>query len=396
MRQCYGLQRAQTAQVAQCHESRLKTPALGWRSWDGGDINRKGTCLVAWKKACRSKDQGRLGIINLRAHNKALLLKFLDKFYNHRYLPWVHLTWLKLYSRSVPPHECKPKGSFWWKSMIRLAEHFMLSSCSVKSGISTSFQHDTWDFGVLKWQFHELYNFALKKKISVQTFIQSDVEQLLWLPLSITASNELTKLQNCLQNFQLDLHCADIWSYIWGSNAFSIQKAYHKLIGTTFASPWFKWMWQSCYRSRHKFFFWLLLRDRVNTRALLRRKNMHLDSYECVCCNSLQEETLRHLFFECPFSKQCWQSILIHWDLNLTPDSMLLAARQRFNSKIFREVLIIGCWSMWCHRNQIIFDGGTLSLARWKIAFREEFMQLGYRAKTCIKPLLQEFVQHVT
>lgn len=194
---------------------------MGWR---------KGTCLVSWKKACRPKDQGGLGIINLRAHNKALLLKFLDIFYNHRDLPWVHLTWQKLYSRPVPPHECKPKGSFWCKSVIRLAEYyFMLSSCSVKSGISTSFWHDTWDFGVLKWKFHELYNFALKKKVSVQTFIQSDVEQLLWLPLSVTASNELTELQNCLQNFQLDLN-------------FSVQKAYHKLIGTTLASPWFKWM----------------------------------------------------------------------------------------------------------------------------------------------------------
>jgi hypothetical protein len=34
--------------------------------WDRGDINTKGGCLVAWKKACLPKDQGGLGIINLR------------------------------------------------------------------------------------------------------------------------------------------------------------------------------------------------------------------------------------------------------------------------------------------------------------------------------------------
>jgi hypothetical protein len=60
--------------------------------WDGGDINRKGTCLVAWDKDCRPKGQGSLGIINLRTHNTALLLKYLHKFYNHHDLPWVHLT----------------------------------------------------------------------------------------------------------------------------------------------------------------------------------------------------------------------------------------------------------------------------------------------------------------
>lgn len=61
--------------------------------WDCGDINRKGIYLVSWKKACRPKDQGGLGIANLRAHNNALLLKFLYKFYNHHDLPWLQLTW---------------------------------------------------------------------------------------------------------------------------------------------------------------------------------------------------------------------------------------------------------------------------------------------------------------
>jgi hypothetical protein len=55
--------------------------------WDKGDINQRGGCLVSWKKACLSKDQGGLGIIDLRTQNTALLLKFLDKFYNHANLP---------------------------------------------------------------------------------------------------------------------------------------------------------------------------------------------------------------------------------------------------------------------------------------------------------------------
>jgi len=38
---------------------------------------------------CRSKAEGALGIINMESQNKALLLKFLDKFYNHADIPWV-------------------------------------------------------------------------------------------------------------------------------------------------------------------------------------------------------------------------------------------------------------------------------------------------------------------
>lgn len=133
--------------------------------WGGGDINRKGTCLVAWKKGCRPKSQGGLGIINLREHDSALLLKFLHKFYSHHDLPWVHLTCQELYRRATPPHLCMPKGSFWWKDIIRMADkYFMIASCTIRNGMTTSFWEDTWDIGVLKWRFPELYNFALNKK----------------------------------------------------------------------------------------------------------------------------------------------------------------------------------------------------------------------------------------
>jgi hypothetical protein len=41
----------------------------------------------------RPKDQGGLGITDLRAQNTTLFLKFLHKFYNRVDLPWVQLTW---------------------------------------------------------------------------------------------------------------------------------------------------------------------------------------------------------------------------------------------------------------------------------------------------------------
>jgi hypothetical protein len=50
--------------------------------------------------------------------------------------------------------------------------------------------------------------------------------------------------------------------------------------------------------------FWLLLQDKLNTRGLLRRKHMHLDSYTCELCLLQKEERLRHLFLACPFAKK--------------------------------------------------------------------------------------------
>lgn len=63
--------------------------------------------------------------------------------------------------------------------------------------------------------------------------------------------------------------------------------------------PDFKWMWSSCSRGWQEFFFWLLLKDRLNIRNILRRKRRVLDDYSFALCNNTVEETSLHLFFTC-------------------------------------------------------------------------------------------------
>jgi hypothetical protein len=101
------------------------------RNRGGGNLsemNKKGGYLVAWRKATRLKEQGGLGIIDLRAHNTTLLLKFLNKFYNRVQVPWVQLTWSVFYSRPIPPHHRKGVGSFWWRDIMSLSDNFFHAS----------------------------------------------------------------------------------------------------------------------------------------------------------------------------------------------------------------------------------------------------------------------------
>jgi hypothetical protein len=49
--------------------------------------------LAAWDLVCLAKKNGGLGIVNFQKKNVALLIKFLDKFYNHLDIPWVNLVW---------------------------------------------------------------------------------------------------------------------------------------------------------------------------------------------------------------------------------------------------------------------------------------------------------------
>src|SRR4051812_6888045 len=49
--------------------------------------------LAAWEMIYKPKCSGGLGVVNFLKQNAALLIKFLDKFYNHKDVPWVHLVW---------------------------------------------------------------------------------------------------------------------------------------------------------------------------------------------------------------------------------------------------------------------------------------------------------------
>jgi len=79
--------------------------------WRGSDINSKRPPKATWKLVCLPKEEGGLGVIDLKVQNEALLLKNLHKFFNRLDIPWVHLIWEKHYQNDKLPSAIK-KGSF--------------------------------------------------------------------------------------------------------------------------------------------------------------------------------------------------------------------------------------------------------------------------------------------
>ena len=92
--------------------------------WYGNEINKGGKCLASWQMICKPKQQGGIGVLNLREQNKALLIKHLYKFYNQADLPWVELLWNAYYQNNEVPHSGSNKGSFWWKECMKLFDLF--------------------------------------------------------------------------------------------------------------------------------------------------------------------------------------------------------------------------------------------------------------------------------
>ena len=112
-----------------------------------------------------------------------------------------------------------------------------------------------------------------------------------------------------------------------------------------------------------KFFAWLQLNDRLNTRNLLRRRNYLDEGYNCVLCHENVEETTSHLFFDCLTAITRWFSIGIIWDDSLDINQKIENKKAEFGSPFFMEIFMVAAWCIWKEIYSLIFDGKIPSVS---------------------------------
>jgi hypothetical protein len=140
----------------------------------------------------------------------------------------------------------------------------------------------------------------------------NDLDDIFILPFSQQAIRELEELQDSLQAIQYDEESMDIWKPNRGNN-YAAKIFYNHVYDVLDTHPIFKIVWKSKCTPRIKFFFWLLLVDRLYTKTILTRRNIGARENDlCVMCNMGVNETIEHLFFNCPFAIQCWSRINVY------------------------------------------------------------------------------------
>ena len=142
-----------------------------------------------------------------------------------------------------------------------------------------------------------------------------------------------------------------------------------------------------------KILFWLILHGRLNTRALLKRKNMQLPDYTCVLCAYNVEEDLIHLLFQCPFALACWDTL--HLTVPNTSDSGNITEnfRAQLQLPFFMEIIITMCWSIWTMRNDAIFSNVPHPMQMYKLVFRKEFALVILRARSKYHPRIDLWIE---
>lgn len=170
------------------------------------------------------------------------------------------------------------KGSFWWRDILKLIDPFKgITAVSIGNGNSVLIWEDTWCTIPLQLKFPQLHSFAKQPKLILGKFMTEPLISHFHLPLSVEAYQQLQEMEGLLNDLQLN-DSSDIWQHMGQSCKFSCSTVYKHLSGHQPTHPAFRWLWKSSCQPKHKVFFWLLMHDRINTRGLLRRKNMKLDS----------------------------------------------------------------------------------------------------------------------
>jgi len=72
-----------------------------------------------------------------------------------------------------------------------------------------------------------------------------------------------------IQDINYDPVAQDSWSFIWGHNNYSSRQFYKLGFMDLRKPPTFTWIWKSKCTPRLKFFAWLIVTGRLNTKAML-------------------------------------------------------------------------------------------------------------------------------
>ncbi|GJU02352.1 RNA-directed DNA polymerase, eukaryota, reverse transcriptase zinc-binding domain protein [Tanacetum coccineum] len=340
------------------NEAKMTKPGTEWKNvnviydinkhlngflWCQGELT-KGKSKVSWDNVCKPKEQGGLGIKDLKLWNEVLLVKQLWNVISKKNTLWVK--WVNsenLKGKSIWEVNAKANSSVGWKEILKLRDKIRKHVIwKIRDGNSINAWYDNWNTGGPLCEIvttREIYDAGLSIDTTVAELIVMGEGK--W-PEGWENAYHILNLYNLsrLQEGKKD-------------DIFWVDKSGHeRVFGTKYvwkdlccSSPrvdWHKIVWFSKCIPRHSFIVSLAIQNRLNTqdRIAIWKPN---DIIQCVFCKKCLD-SIEHLFFSCNFSKEVWREMQKTLNVNMafswgnTVEELLVYyIWQERNKRIFKE-----------------------------------------------------------
>jgi len=257
-----------------------------------------------------------------------------------------------------------------------------ITTCQLGDGSSIIFWKDVWAGESLEDMFPNIAHFVTDSDLSVKNVSEAtSLSELFNIPISQAVAAELNDLRNLVQNFVLTEE-NDQRIFCWGNSRFAASKLYKMAFLSSPVPASFKLIWKSKVTPRIKFFAWLILLDRLNTKSMLARRNFNVQpNCHCVLCTEGIEESIEHLFFSCEFARKVWDKLGISWTAEIDIHYKIIHTRRQNGIPFFMEIFLIAAWELWKIRNRQVFDGVHAAFSRWLRNFKDEAALQSHRLK---------------
>ncbi|XP_071677157.1 uncharacterized protein [Lolium perenne] len=233
-----------------------------------------------------------------------LLFKLLHRLHANPNSPWAAWKWVEIGGRSIDMvARAAPAGNHWTTLRKLIPLYGSISRVSVGDGRRASFWQDSWlPGGALAVSHHALYTHTTMPDATVAHVLLAGIDNALTPRLSTVAACELELLRPLLDSVSVtdEADSRSLHRCAGPHNSLSAAELYRLCRFGGELSAHASFVWDGWAPSRVKFFAWLLVQSRIQTRDnLLRKTIVDVEEAGCPLC-AASIETASHLLLQCP------------------------------------------------------------------------------------------------